>query len=67
MISEWIQKVGSSVPRGFSRYYVLDLLKTEPHTGKEIIDHAAQQSDAYGSRHQDSYIRCLAGFLTRVG
>ncbi len=45
MISEWIQKVGSSVPRGFSRYYVLDLLKTEPHTGKEIIDHAAQQSD----------------------
>ena len=45
MISEWIQKVGSSVPRGFSRYYVLDLLKAEPHTGKEIIDHAVQQSD----------------------
>lgn len=45
MISEWIQKVGSSVPRGFSRYYVLDLLKAGPRTGKEIIDCAVQQSD----------------------
>ena len=45
MISEWIKKVGSSVPRGFSRYYVLNLLKAEPRTGKEIIDYAIQQSD----------------------
>lgn len=45
MISEWIQKVGSSVPRGFSRYYVLNLLKAEPRTGKEIIDYAIRQSD----------------------
>ncbi len=44
MISDWFQRVGSSVPRGFSRYYVLELLKTKPHTGKEIIDHAAEQS-----------------------
>ena len=45
MISEWIQKVGSSIPRGFSRYFILDLLKKEPHTGKEIIDCATQQSN----------------------
>ena len=44
MISEWLQRVGSSVPRGFSRYFVLELLKTTPHTGKEIINHAVQQS-----------------------
>ena len=44
MISEWFQKVGSSVPRGFSRYFILDLLKHKPHTGKEIIDYAAEQS-----------------------
>jgi DNA-binding PadR family transcriptional regulator len=45
MISEWFQRVGSSVPRGFSRYYILELLKKKPHTGKEIIDAAVKQSD----------------------
>ena len=45
MISQWFQKVESSVPRGFSRYYVLNLIKTKPHTGKEIIDNAIQNSD----------------------
>ena len=44
MISEWFQRVGSSVPRGFSRYFILELLKNKPHTGKEIIDHAVDQS-----------------------
>ena len=44
MISEWFQRVGSSVPRGFSRYFILELLKKKAHTGKEIIDHAAEQS-----------------------
>ena len=44
MISEWFQRVGSSVPRGFSRYFILELLKDKPHTGKEIIDHAVEQS-----------------------
>jgi len=44
MISEWFQRVGSSVPRGFSRYYILELLKTKPYSGKEIIDHAIEQS-----------------------
>jgi DNA-binding PadR family transcriptional regulator len=42
---EWFQRVGSSVPRGFSRYFILELLTTKPHTGKEIIDVATQQSE----------------------
>lgn len=45
MISDWIARVGSSIPRGFSRHYILALLKEEPMTGKEIIDKAIVQSD----------------------
>jgi len=45
MISEWFQRVGSSIPRGFSRYFILELLKKTPHTGKEIIDYAVEQSN----------------------
>jgi len=45
MISEWFQRVGSSVPRGFSRYFILELLKNKPHTGKEIINYAEEQSN----------------------
>ena len=45
MISEWFQRVGSSVPRGFSRYFILELLKKKEHTGKEIINYAAEQSN----------------------
>ena len=45
MISTWFQRVGSSIPRGFSRYYILEVLKKKPHTGKEIIDAAAKQSE----------------------
>ncbi len=44
MISQWIQRVGSSVPRGFSRYFILEVLKKNPSTGKEIIDNAITQS-----------------------
>ena len=44
MISEWIRRVGSSVPRGFSRYFILETLKKKPSTGKEIIDFAITQS-----------------------
>jgi len=44
MISEWFQRVGSSIPRGFSRYFILELLKKTPHTGKEIIDAGVKQS-----------------------
>ena len=44
MFKEWTQRVGSMVPRGFSRYYILELLKKQPHTGKEIIDYAIEES-----------------------
>jgi DNA-binding PadR family transcriptional regulator len=45
MISEWLARVGSSIPRGFSRHYILTLLKERPMTGKEIIDKAIMQTD----------------------
>ncbi len=45
MISEWFQRVGSSIPRGFSRYFILELLEEKNRTGKEIIDYAFEQSD----------------------
>ena len=44
MISDWFQRVGSSIQRGFSRYFILDALKKKPSTGKEIIDQAIAQS-----------------------
>ncbi len=44
MISDWFQRVGSSIPRGFSRYFILETLKKRPSTGKEIIDAAITQS-----------------------
>ena len=43
-LSYWLSKVGSSIPRGFSRRYILDLLAEQPMTGKEIIDKAIVQS-----------------------
>ncbi|TBR25330.1 MAG: PadR family transcriptional regulator [Candidatus Nitrosotenuis sp.] len=45
MVAEWFQRVGSSIPRGFSRYFILELLTAKPYTGKEIINVATQQSD----------------------
>ncbi len=45
MLSDWIARVGSVIPRGFSRHYILGLLKDQPMTGKEIIDKAVLQSD----------------------
>jgi DNA-binding PadR family transcriptional regulator len=45
MISEWLARVGSAIPRGFSRQYILSLLREQPMTGKEIIDKATLQSD----------------------
>ena len=44
MFREWTQRVGSAIPRGFSRYYILQQLKEKPHTGKEIIDSAVEAS-----------------------
>lgn len=45
MISEWLARVGSAIPRGFSRHYILTLLKEKPMTGKEIIDRATAQTE----------------------
>ncbi len=44
MLSNWLARVGSAIPRGFSRHYILGLLEEEPMTGKEIIDKAILQS-----------------------
>ncbi len=44
MISQWMQRVGSSIPRGFSRYFILEALEKNPSTGKEIINHAIRES-----------------------
>jgi len=44
MLSNWLARVGSAIPRGFSRHYILGLLEGEPMTGKEIIDKAILQS-----------------------
>jgi DNA-binding PadR family transcriptional regulator len=43
-LSYWLSRVGSSIPRGFSRRYILDLLTEQSMTGKEIIDNAIVQS-----------------------
>jgi DNA-binding PadR family transcriptional regulator len=45
MISEWLSRVGSAIPRGFSRQYILSILREQPMTGKEIINKATEQSD----------------------
>lgn len=37
-------KVKSLIPRGFSRFYVLQMLKEKPLTGKEIMDEAEKRS-----------------------
>lgn len=33
------------MPRGFSRYFILELLQKKPHTGIEIINYASEQSN----------------------
>jgi len=44
MSTEWFERVKSSIPRGFSRIYVMQLLKERPLTGREIIRTANEQS-----------------------
>lgn len=44
-MTTWFQRVGSAVPRGFSRYFILELLKERACSGKEIIDHAINKSN----------------------
>jgi DNA-binding PadR family transcriptional regulator len=45
MGSNWLDRVGSVIPRGFSRHYILGLLKKQPMSGKEIIDKAILESE----------------------
>lgn len=45
MLHNWITKLGSTIPKGFSKYYILGLLKEQPMTGREIIDKAILQSE----------------------
>src|SRR5919206_2075526 len=45
MFSDWFSRVGSAIPKGFSRHYILGLLKDQPMTCKEIIDKAILQSE----------------------
>ena len=45
MISHWFSRVNSVIPRGFSRQYILNLLKEKPMSGKEIIDFAIYESE----------------------
>ena len=44
MMSNWLDRVGSVIPRGFSRHYVLTSIKQVPMSGKEIIDKAIAES-----------------------
>ncbi len=44
MISDWFSRVGSAIPRGFSRHYILEILSEQPMTGREIIDKAIVQT-----------------------
>jgi DNA-binding PadR family transcriptional regulator len=43
-MSNWLDRVGSVIPRGFSRHYVLTSIKEVPMSGKEIIDKAISES-----------------------
>lgn len=45
MSDDWFERVRSSIPRGFSRIYILELLKEKPMTGGEIIRTAKEQSN----------------------
>jgi hypothetical protein len=44
MTSNWLDRVGSVIPRGFSRHYVLTSIREAPMAGKEIIDKAIAES-----------------------
>jgi len=59
-------KVIGRVPRGFTRFYVLHLLKQRPMTGKEIIDEAENQSTG-AWRPSPGLIYPLLGRLVKGG
>ena len=43
-MSNWLDRVDSVIPRGFSRHYVLRSIREAPMSGKEIIDKAIAES-----------------------
>ncbi len=46
MLFYLLSKIGSSIPRGFSRRHILQFLKQHPMvTAKEIVDMAIEQSE----------------------
>jgi len=59
-------KVISKIPRGFTRFYVLHLLRERPMTGKEIIEEAERGSDGTW-RPSPGLIYPLLGRLVRGG
>lgn len=44
MTSNWLDRMSSVIPRGFSRHYILTSLREAPMSGKEIIDNAIAES-----------------------
>jgi hypothetical protein len=47
MMSNWLDRVGSVIPRGFSRHYALTSIREVPMSGKEIIDKAIAESGGH--------------------
>ena len=43
MISNWLDRMSSVIPRGFSRHYILSSLRESPMSGKELIDKAVAE------------------------
>ena len=52
MLSNWLARVGSAIPRGFSRHYILGLLEEEPMTGKKSSTRLFYRVEEDGSHHQ---------------
>ncbi len=61
-----LAKVESSVPRGFTRFYALYLIREKPMTGKEIIEEAKRRSEGAWSP-SPGLIYPLMGRLLRDG
>lgn len=59
-------KVVGRVPRGFTRFYVLHLLRERPMTGKEIIEESEKRSDG-AWKPSPGLIYPLLGRLVRGG
>ena len=59
-------KVKSRVPRGFTRYYALNIINEKPSTGKELIEEAERRSGGEWSP-SPGLIYPLLGRLLRDG